>query len=257
MTPPPVISGSSSAPPSTATALQQAVESVEQAGSALALLEASRALASVLATAAGPGTSPQGAAVPAASEAEVAALEAAISCLVEVLGFNNPGAAVAAVEGLIALGPAAVEPLLTRLDPRNYGARAWAVRALAGIGDVRGLELLEEALAQDVGPSVRRAAACGLGQLRLAALAAAERRQTRARALAALLAGCADGEWVVRYAVAVGLERLVLTMDPCLEERALALSALNGLGRADQEDTAVVRLRASLAERRLRERLQG
>ncbi|MFM7314863.1 MAG: HEAT repeat domain-containing protein, partial [Cyanobium sp.] len=29
------------------------------------------------------------------------------------------------------------------------------MRALAGIGDVRGLELLEEALATDVGPSVR------------------------------------------------------------------------------------------------------
>ena len=74
--------------------------------------------------------------------ADASALEEAIATLVQVLGFNNPGAAVAAVDGLIALGSPAVEPLLSRLDPRNYGARAWAVRALAGIGDVRGLELL-------------------------------------------------------------------------------------------------------------------
>ena len=53
------------------------------------------------------------------------------------------------------------------LDGYNYGARAWAVRALAGIGDVRGLEVLEDALAQDIGPSVRRAAARGLGQLQM------------------------------------------------------------------------------------------
>jgi phycocyanobilin lyase beta subunit len=56
---------------------------------------------------------------------------AAASTLVEVLGFNNPGAAVAAVDGLIHLGPGAVDALL-QLDPENYGARAWAVRARAG-----------------------------------------------------------------------------------------------------------------------------
>ena len=32
------------------------------------------------------------------------------ACLLEILGFNNPGAAVAAVDGLIAIGEPAVEP---------------------------------------------------------------------------------------------------------------------------------------------------
>ena len=81
---------------------------------------------------------------------------ATVPQLVQVLGFNNPGAAVAAVDGLIAIGPGAVGPLLAHLDAHNYGARAWAVRALAGIGDPRGLDVLEDALATDVGPSVRR-----------------------------------------------------------------------------------------------------
>uniref|UniRef100_UPI000471D953 HEAT repeat domain-containing protein n=1 Tax=Candidatus Synechococcus spongiarum TaxID=431041 RepID=UPI000471D953 len=87
----------------------------------------------------------------------------AIPCLIQVLGFNNPGAAVAAVDGLVAVGSAAVPAILANLDDYNYGARAWSVRALAGIGDLRGLPLLERALAQDIGPSVRRAAARGMG----------------------------------------------------------------------------------------------
>ena len=179
--------------------------------------------------------------------------QAAIHCLVEVLGFNNPGAAVAAVEGLIRLGPVAVDPLLNRLDPRNYGARAWAVRALAGIRDVRGFPLLEEALASDVGPSVRRAAACGLGRLQLALLAEPERRQVRERALQGLLAASADGEWVVRYAVVVGLESLANTMNPEPDQRQTLLAALHGLGEPKQEQTPVVRLRARLAWSRLQE----
>jgi phycocyanobilin lyase subunit beta len=175
----------------------------------------------------------------------------AINCLVEVLGFNNPGAAVAAVDGLIRLGPEAVQPILDSLDPRNYGARAWAVRALAGIGDVRGLDLLEEALASDVGPSVRRAAACGLGSLRLETLEPPQRAEVRQRALEALLAGCRDGEWVVRYAVSVGLETLALRLDPPPRQRLQLLEALEGLAQPDLEETPVVRLRARLAGQRL------
>ena len=175
----------------------------------------------------------------------------AITCLVEVLGFNNPGAAVAAVDGLIRLGPEAVQPILDSLDPRNYGARAWAVRALAGIGDVRGLELLEEALASDVGPSVRRAAACGLGSLRLETLEAPQRLAVRERSLQALLAGCRDGEWVVRYAVSVGLESLGLRQEPRPQERQQLLEALAALGQPEREEAAVVRLRARLAQQRL------
>ena len=211
--------------------ISERIRAVQQAASSQAMLAATSALASC-------------------DHGERANGEA-IACLVEVLGFNNPGAAVAAVDGLIRLGPVAVQPILESLDPRNYGARAWAVRALAGIGDVRGLELLEEALASDVGPSVRRAAACGLGSLRLEALEPQPHAAVRQRALAALLAGCRDGEWVVRYAVSVGLESLGLRLEPQPQEYQQLLEALAALGQPELEDTVVVRLRARLAHQRL------
>jgi phycocyanobilin lyase beta subunit len=212
------------------------IEAVEQADTATALLVATARLANQLA-----GGDP-----PA---------PAAIAALVQVLGFNNPGAAVAAVDGLIACGEAAVTPLLDNLDAHNYGARAWAVRALAGIGDVRGLELLEQALGGDIGPSVRRAAARGLGQLRCGALPAQERREVQERALAALEAAAGDSEWVVRYAVVVGLESLALDLAAETggsegELRERALQSLNRLSQPDQ-DTTVVPLRANQALGRL------
>ena len=212
------------------------IQAVEQADTATALLAATTRLASHLA-----GGNP-----PA---------PAAIAALVQVLGFNNPGAAVAAVDGLIACGETAVAPLLDNLDAHNYGARAWAVRALAGIGDVRGLELLEQALGGDIGPSVRRAAARGLGQLRCGNLPAEERREVQERALTALEAAAGDGEWVVRYAVVVGLESLIhdLTPETNSSERDLrerALQTLTLLSHPDQ-DTTVVPLRANQALGRL------
>jgi phycocyanobilin lyase beta subunit len=208
------------------------IQAVEQADTATALLAATTRLASHLA-----GGNP-----PA---------PAAIAALVQVLGFNNPGAAVAAVDGLIACGETAVAPLLDNLDAHNYGARAWAVRALAGIGDVRGLELLEQALGGDIGPSVRRAAARGLGQLRCGNLPAEERREVQERALTALETAAGDGEWVVRYAVVVGLESLIhdLTPETNSSERDLrerALQTLTLLSNPDQ-DTMVVPLRANQA----------
>jgi phycocyanobilin lyase beta subunit len=202
------------------------IRAVEEAGSAEAMLLATVRLAEAA------GQCPE---------------QAAVDCLVGVLGFNNPGAAVAAVEGLIRLGEVAVAPLLSQLDPRNYGARAWAVRALAGIGDVRGLELLEEALATDVGPSVRRAAACGLGQLRLDGLPPGQRDGLRNRCLEALVAGQADGEWVVRYAVVVGLERLAGQLEGHADGLNRARATLVGLADPGQEAVPVVRLRAERA----------
>lgn len=171
---------------------------------------------------------------------------AAASTLVEVLGFNNPGAAVAAVDGLIGLGPGAVDALL-QLDPENYGARAWAVRALAGIGDVRGLELLVDALGTDVAASVRRAAAKGLGALRLGDLEPARRAAIQTRCLEALLAATADGEWVVRYAVVVGLEGLAKAspLDPAAQ--GALISGLQRLQVVSAENPTVVQLRAQLA----------
>lgn len=170
--------------------------------------------------------------------------------LVEVLGFNNPGAAVAAVDGLIALGQEAVPPLL-QLDPENYGARAWAVRALAGIGDVRGLDLLVDALGTDVAASVRRAAARGLGNLRLEELAADQRREVQDCCLQALLAATSDGEWVVRYAVAVGLEGLGQDLAPSSEVLARVRQGLVALSEAAEANPPVVMLRARLAQLRL------
>jgi phycocyanobilin lyase beta subunit len=204
------------------------VEAVRRADTALGLLQATQALAAA--------SHPAGAA-----------------CLVEILGFNNPGAAVAAVDGLIAIGEPAVDTILSNIDGYNYGARAWAVRALAGIGDVRGLAVLEDALGKDIGPSVRRAAARGLGQLRLAALPEEERRATALRCLQALLDGCRDGEWVVRYAVVVGLESLATALEAEIRDghRQQLIEALRALHADPEEEAPVVQLRAALALQRL------
>ena len=201
------------------------IAALQQAGSALALQQATQELASCAAASAAP-------------------------VLVEVLGFNNPGAAVAAVEGLISLGTAAVDALL-QLDPENYGARAWAVRALAGIGDVRGLELLLDALGSDVAASVRRAAAKGLGQMQLAELPPDQQQVVQRQCLGALLAATSDGEWVVRYAVAVGLELLAAGLPPRLPEWQQARAGLVTLLAAAADNAPVVQRRAHLALLRL------
>jgi phycocyanobilin lyase beta subunit len=214
------------------------IAAVEQAASASALLQTTRELANALER---HGRSAMTGPPP----------EEALACLVRILGFNNPGAAVAAVEGLTASGPAAVSVLLAGLDDRNYGARAWAVRALAGIGDVRGLDLLEQALADDIGPSVRRAAAIGLGTLRFEHLAPLQRLTVQERALQALQTARHDGEWVVRYAVAAALEKLAPRLAPPEEARGTALAALAPLADLEREEVPVVRLRARLALTRL------
>ena len=225
VSPNPDWSPSGSVVPSEAAVLQR-VEAVQRADSALDLLQATQALAAT-------------------------AHPAAAACLVEVLGFNNPGAAVAAVDGLIAIGVPAVDTILTSIDGYNYGARAWAVRALAGIGDVRGLEVLEDALGKDIGPSVRRAAARGLGQIQLAGLPEAERLLVAERCLEALLDGCRDGEWVVRYAVVVGLEALAPAFTAHPENQARLQTALQTLADDPAEEVPVVQLRARLAVQRL------
>lgn len=213
-------------PPTSAPAVADLVRAVQQADSAMGLLQATQALAAL-------------------------AHPEAAACLVEVLGFNNPGAAVAAVDGLIAIGVPAVDTILTNIDGYNYGARAWAVRALAGIGDVRGLEVLEDALGKDIGPSVRRAAARGLGQLRLQQLQRDHQRLITARCLQALVDGCRDGEWVVRYAVAMALESLAPALAEQQEQWQRLEQALVQLHRNPAEEAPVVRLRAELALRRL------
>jgi phycocyanobilin lyase subunit beta len=136
----------------------------------------------------------------------------AIPTLVEVLGFNNPGAAVAAVDGLIQIGEPVVAYLLKNLDGYNYGARAWATRVFAGIGDPAALDLLLEAAIADFSQSVRRAATKGLGSIIWSKLPPEEMIKAQQRVLDTLLLATEDGEWVVRYAAIVGLEALSKTL---------------------------------------------
>ena len=138
--------------------------------------------------------------------------ETAIPTLVEVLGFNNPGAAVAAVDGLIKIGEPVVPYLLSNLDDYNYGARAWATRVFAGIGDPAALDLLLEAAVSDFSQSVRRAAAKGLGSILWSKLPQDKIIPTQQQVLDTLLLATEDGEWVVRYAAIVGLESLSKTL---------------------------------------------
>ncbi|MCT7948761.1 HEAT repeat domain-containing protein [Ancylothrix sp. C2] len=163
--------------------IQKLIEAVEEAYSADGLFRAVKALAET--------KDPAG-----------------IPTLIKVLGYNNPGAAVAAVDGLIAMGEPAAEQILECLDGYNYGARSWAVRALAGIGDPRGLELLLVAAESDFALSVRRAAARGLGNLRWEKLPAPARAEAQTQTHSTLALVCQDPEWVVRYAGVVGLEGL-------------------------------------------------
>ncbi len=136
----------------------------------------------------------------------------AIPTLVKALGYNNPGAAVAAVDGLIKIGEPAVPSLLELLDGYNYTARAWTIRALAGIGDPRGLMTLLGAATADFALSVRRAAARGLGTMKWHWFPAELLEMAQEEVLEALLFVCEDTEWVVRYAAVTGLQSLASTV---------------------------------------------
>lgn len=138
-----------------------------------------------------------------------ARLEGAIPTLIASLSYNNPGAAVAAVDGLIQIGEPAVPALLELLDLHNYTARSWAIRALAGIGDPRGLVTLLGAATADFALSVRRAAARGLGMMKWHWFPDDLLEIAQAEALEALLfVAQEDDEWVVRYSAVVGLQFL-------------------------------------------------
>ncbi|HIK09003.1 MAG TPA: HEAT repeat domain-containing protein [Oscillatoriaceae cyanobacterium M33_DOE_052] len=176
--------------------------------------------------------------------------ETAIPKLITALGYNNPGAAVAAVEGLVALGSAAVPALLEHLDGYNYGARAWALRALAGIGDPRSLALLGQTAESDFALSVRRAAARGLGNIRWSDMAAATIPAAQEKAMQSLLKASTDPEWVVRYAAVVGLQGLGVAMRQHQHHGSLAIDdRLQEMAANDAE--LAVRARALLAAQEL------
>jgi phycocyanobilin lyase subunit beta len=171
--------------------------------------------------------------------------EVAVTKLIEILGYNNPGAAVAAVEGLVEIGKPAVIPLLEQLDGYNYGARAWAIRALAGIGDPRGLEILLSG-AGDFALSVRRAAARGLGALRWEELDG-DLSQAQARVLETLLKTTEDPEWVVRYAAVVGLQDLATAIAPTHPQGFQSIGVC-WQGMLETDDSTAVRARVALAQ---------
>ncbi|BAY82157.1 HEAT domain-containing protein [Calothrix parasitica NIES-267] len=133
---------------------------------------------------------------------------AAIPTLIAVFGYNNPAAAVIAVKGLIELGEVAVPQLLEQIDEYNYGARAYSIRTLAQIAHPHALDLLLEAAETDFAPSVRRAAAKGLGYLQWHKLDDSERATAQTKALATLLSITQDADWAIRYAAVVGLQEL-------------------------------------------------
>jgi len=139
--------------------------------------------------------------------------EAAISTLIAVFGYNNPTAAAIAATALVEMGEVAVPQLLTQIDDYNYGARAYSIRTLAAIADPRALGVLIDAAATDFAPSVRRAAAKGLGNLHWHKLESPENQTAPRRAWETLVFVSQDPEWSIRYAAIVGLQGLAKIPD--------------------------------------------
>lgn len=151
--------------------------------------------------------------VTAVKNLAVAKDEAAISTLIAVFGYNNPTAAAIAATALVEMGEVAVPQLLTQIDDYNYGARAYSIRTLAAIADPRALGVLIDAAATDFAPSVRRAAAKGLGNLHWHKLEFPENQTAPKRAWETLVFVSQDPEWSIRYAAIVGLKGLAKIPD--------------------------------------------
>lgn len=211
--------------------LSQLIQAVEEADSSKLLLEAVQNLAA-------------------------ARLEGAIPILIEALSYNNPGAAVASVDGLILLGSAAVPPLLELLDMHNYTARAWAIRALAGIGDPRGLVTLLGVATADFAMSVRRAAVKGLGTMKWHWFPDELREIAQEEALDALLfVAQQDEEWVVRYASVVGLQSLAIAIADVHPTWLAEIQTQFNLMSCNDEVLAI-RGRVWLAQQKLQQKIQ-
>ena len=179
--------------------------------------------------------------------------EEGIPTLIAALGYNNPGAAVAAVEGLVQMGDVAVRPLLDLLDGYNYSARAWAVRALAGIGHPDALETLLEAAKNDFALSVRRAATRGLGNIRWHLAAPETLPVAYAQVLEALLQIIQDPEWVVRYAAIAALQNFATVIQQTNGDGVRAIAQqLQQVAENDSE--LVVQTRARFAQQVLSEK---
>lgn len=203
--------------------IEQLISAVETADSAISLLQAVRALAETKD-------------------------ELAIPLLIKVLGYNNPGAAVASVEGLIACGKKAIPYLLEQLDGYNYGARAWAIRACSGIGDPRALPLLKKATLEDFSLSVRRSGAKGLGTILWEDIPLEDRYNVQVSVFETLQQSVVDSEWVVRYSSVVGLESLALNaVDSALKKQIIEHCEK----QVNQENELAVKSRLKLLIHRL------
>jgi phycocyanobilin lyase subunit beta len=175
---------------------------------------------------------------------------AAIPTLIAALSYNNPGAAVAAVDGLIQIGEPAVDPILSQLDGHNYTARAWAIRALAGIGDPRGLVTLLGAATADFALSVRRAAAKGLGSMKWHWFPPDLLEIAQEEALESLLfVAQQDDEWIVRYSAVVGLQSLAVAITHYPEWKTQIQTALDSI--ISQDTSWAVRARALQAQQQI------
>jgi phycocyanobilin lyase beta subunit len=151
----------------------------------------------------------------------------AIPTLIAVFGYNNPEAAIVAAAALTQLGEIAVPQLLDQIDDYNYGARAYSIRTLAAIEDPRALDILISTTLTDFAPSVRRAAAKGLGNLHWQKLDISASQIAINRALETLLFICEDTDWSIRYAAIVGLQalaRVAIVQSPILAKFQLMLT---------------------------------
>ena len=128
-------------------------------------------------------------------EEVVAALLGAMEDVVNI-GLRN-----AAVEALVAIGPDAVGATLEAFGRLDADARKLAVEVLGGVADPRGTAALVRLLS-DEDPNVRVTAAEALGNAALAG------EESRARAIAALLAEVRAGDVFLRIAVFDSLGRL-------------------------------------------------
>lgn len=168
----------------------------------------------------------------------------AIPNLIAVFGYNNPEAAMVAVAALTELGEIAVPQLLDQIDDYNYGARAYSIRTLAAIADPRALDILISTTIADFAPSVRRAAARGLGKIHWHQLDPTEAETAINRALETLMFICQDTDWSIRYAAIVGLQALAqedLVRLPILAQFQLMLTN-------DTEKAVRARVQLALAQ---------
>jgi len=101
------------------------------------------------------------------------------------------------------------------------------LRTLAAIADPRALDILISTTLTDFAPSVRRAAAKGLGNLHWQKLDISASQIAINRALETLLFICEDTDWSIRYAAIVGLQALAkvaLVQSPILAKFQLMLT---------------------------------